>query len=274
MISSQTPRKNHLLDALTKFDLSRFSEDLELVEMPLGQVLYESGEKLKHVYFPTTSIISLLYVMENGSSAEITANGGIGGAGGLGGNASLTTGANTLSTGASTSQGGSVGDLSTGASTSTVGNLTTGSSTSQGGSVGNLTTTSQGGSVGDLSTGSSTSQGGTSTAQGGSSSSSGNTSGNATITTNYIAAKIPVSSAYAPANYPTATCMGSSSLGATGALFGFSSGSTWEAPECMKLEMARSFAQAGMLEDALAIRCTSKYAAAAPSCIALQKNNN
>lgn len=71
MASSQYPRKNHLLDALTKFDLSRFSNDLELIDMPLGQVLYESGEKLKYVYFPTTSIISLLYVMENGSSAEI-----------------------------------------------------------------------------------------------------------------------------------------------------------------------------------------------------------
>lgn len=71
MVASQTPRKNHLLEALTRFDLDRFVEELELIEMPLGKVLYESGEKLNHVYFPTTSIISLLYVMENGSSAEI-----------------------------------------------------------------------------------------------------------------------------------------------------------------------------------------------------------
>lgn len=71
MTVSQSPRKNHLLDALTKFDLGRFTEDLEQVELTLGQVLYESGEKLKYAYFPTTAIISLLYVMENGASAEI-----------------------------------------------------------------------------------------------------------------------------------------------------------------------------------------------------------
>lgn len=63
--------RNHLLDALTQFDLKRFEEDLELVELPLGLVLYESGEKLNYVYFPTTAIISLLYVMEDGASAEI-----------------------------------------------------------------------------------------------------------------------------------------------------------------------------------------------------------
>ena len=56
---------------LTKIDLERFSKDLELIEMPLGEVLYESGEKLNYVYFPTTSIVSLLYVMEDGASAEI-----------------------------------------------------------------------------------------------------------------------------------------------------------------------------------------------------------
>jgi CRP-like cAMP-binding protein len=49
----------------------RWLPHLELVEMPLGKVLYESGAILSHVYFPTTAIISLLYVMENGSSAEI-----------------------------------------------------------------------------------------------------------------------------------------------------------------------------------------------------------
>jgi CRP-like cAMP-binding protein len=68
---SSSPEQNHLLNALKCNNINRFSEDLELVKMPLGQVLYESGEKLKYVYFPTTSIISLLYVMENGASAEI-----------------------------------------------------------------------------------------------------------------------------------------------------------------------------------------------------------
>jgi CRP-like cAMP-binding protein len=52
-------------------EFERLSPHLEVVEMPLGEVLYESGERLQHVYFPTTSIVSLLYVMEDGSSAEI-----------------------------------------------------------------------------------------------------------------------------------------------------------------------------------------------------------
>jgi CRP-like cAMP-binding protein len=66
-----TPLQNHLLDALPPAELDFFRANLELVEMPLGEVLYESGERLRHVYFPTTSIVSLLYVMEDGSSAEI-----------------------------------------------------------------------------------------------------------------------------------------------------------------------------------------------------------
>ena len=65
------PKLNHLLAALPAPEWSRWEPQLELVEMPLGQVLYESGGKLDHVYFPTTSIVSLLYVMENGASAEI-----------------------------------------------------------------------------------------------------------------------------------------------------------------------------------------------------------
>ncbi|MDP3608235.1 MAG: Crp/Fnr family transcriptional regulator [Methylophilus sp.] len=68
---SHNHNQNHLLNALKAIDINRFNEDLELVEMPLGQVLYESGEKLDHVYFPTTAVISLLYVMENDLSAEI-----------------------------------------------------------------------------------------------------------------------------------------------------------------------------------------------------------
>ncbi|MDO9093744.1 MAG: Crp/Fnr family transcriptional regulator [Rubrivivax sp.] len=65
------PRHNHLLAALPAEEWDRWLPLLEKVDMPLGQVLYESGRTLAHVYFPTTSIVSLLYVMENGSSAEI-----------------------------------------------------------------------------------------------------------------------------------------------------------------------------------------------------------
>lgn len=65
------PKKNHLLAALAGEVLQRWLPLLEAVEMPLGHVLYESGKTLNHVYFPTTAIVSLLYVMENGASAEI-----------------------------------------------------------------------------------------------------------------------------------------------------------------------------------------------------------
>lgn len=65
------PRKNHLLAVLPDGEWQRIRPLLEYVEMPLGQVVYESGGTLKHVYFPLTSIVSLLYVMENGASAEI-----------------------------------------------------------------------------------------------------------------------------------------------------------------------------------------------------------
>jgi len=65
------PQQNHLLDALPEEDFLRISPMLELVEMELGHALYESGGHLKHVYFPTTSIVSLLYVLESGASAEI-----------------------------------------------------------------------------------------------------------------------------------------------------------------------------------------------------------
>ncbi len=71
---SQTPHspaQNYLLAALPTDEFERLAPQLELVEMPLGEVLYESGGQLKHVYFPTTAIVSLLYVLENGSSAEI-----------------------------------------------------------------------------------------------------------------------------------------------------------------------------------------------------------
>jgi CRP-like cAMP-binding protein len=66
-----TPRQNHLLAVLPDEDLDRLVRHLELVPLPLGTALYESGDQLSHVYFPTTAIVSLLFVMENGSSAEI-----------------------------------------------------------------------------------------------------------------------------------------------------------------------------------------------------------
>ena len=71
MAMSPEPRKNHLLAALPEVERERWLPQLEQVEMPLGQVLYESGDKMSHVYFPTTAIVSLLYVMEDGASAEI-----------------------------------------------------------------------------------------------------------------------------------------------------------------------------------------------------------
>ena len=63
--------KNHLLAALPQAEWQRWLPQCESVDMPLGQVLYESGGTLSHVYFPTTSIVSMLYVMESGASAEI-----------------------------------------------------------------------------------------------------------------------------------------------------------------------------------------------------------
>jgi CRP-like cAMP-binding protein len=62
---------NHLLAALPRSVWDRWRLHLESVELPLGEVLHESGAKLSHVYFPTSAIISLLYVMENGAAAEI-----------------------------------------------------------------------------------------------------------------------------------------------------------------------------------------------------------
>lgn len=65
------PRANWLLAALGDAEWERWLPSLEPMAMPLGKVLYEPGGKLSHVYFPTTAIVSLLYVMENGASAEI-----------------------------------------------------------------------------------------------------------------------------------------------------------------------------------------------------------
>ncbi len=64
-------KQNQLLANLTAPELKRMRPYLELTNMPLGHVVYESGRVLEHVYFPTTAIVSLLHVLENGSSAEI-----------------------------------------------------------------------------------------------------------------------------------------------------------------------------------------------------------
>jgi CRP-like cAMP-binding protein len=71
MPSPHLPTQNLLLAALPKPEFERLLPHFELIPMTLGSVLYESGGRLEHVYFPTTSIVSLLYVMEDGASAEI-----------------------------------------------------------------------------------------------------------------------------------------------------------------------------------------------------------
>ena len=81
MVAPQLPneniarKQNHLLAALPDQQWLRWQTHLEPVELLLGQVLYESGSTLSHVYFPTSSIVSLLYVLENGASAEIAVAG-------------------------------------------------------------------------------------------------------------------------------------------------------------------------------------------------------
>jgi CRP-like cAMP-binding protein len=71
MPTAHSARQNHLLAALPAIEYERLLGDLEPISMPLGEVLYESGSHLGRVYFPTTSIVSLLYVMEDGAFAEI-----------------------------------------------------------------------------------------------------------------------------------------------------------------------------------------------------------
>ena len=82
MSSKHDPNQNHLLAALLDAEFDRLAPHLELVHMLLGDVLYESGGKLRHVYFPTTSIISIHYLLEDGGSSEIA---GVGNEGVLGG---------------------------------------------------------------------------------------------------------------------------------------------------------------------------------------------
>jgi CRP-like cAMP-binding protein len=71
MLTAPYPRQNHLLAALSLAERDRVYSDLQLVLMPLGKVLYESGDVLRHVYFPTDCIVSLLNVLQDGTSAEI-----------------------------------------------------------------------------------------------------------------------------------------------------------------------------------------------------------
>lgn len=67
-----SPLQNHLLAALPPAIQQRLLPMLELFPLPLGKVLYESGDTMRYVYFPTDAIVSLLYVMESGASAEIS----------------------------------------------------------------------------------------------------------------------------------------------------------------------------------------------------------
>ncbi|HSV35203.1 MAG TPA: Crp/Fnr family transcriptional regulator [Ramlibacter sp.] len=71
MACPHSTTQNHLLAAFPTDEYARISPDLELVPMPLGEVLSESGGRAPHVYFPTTCIVSLLYVLKDGASAEI-----------------------------------------------------------------------------------------------------------------------------------------------------------------------------------------------------------
>ena len=78
MPSPHNPKQNHILAALPAADYARVLPDLELVAMPLGWAMYESGGHMSYLYFPTTSLVSLLYVMEDGASAEIAIIGNCG----------------------------------------------------------------------------------------------------------------------------------------------------------------------------------------------------
>ena len=78
---SHDPKSNHLLAALPEAEWTRWLPQLKAVDLPLGKVLYESGMRQSHIYFPTTAIVSLLYVMESGASAEIAVVGNEGAVG-------------------------------------------------------------------------------------------------------------------------------------------------------------------------------------------------
>ncbi len=88
-----SPKQNHLLAALPEVDYEYLRPHMELVEMRLGSVLYESGSRMAHCYFPVSGVVSLLYVMHDGASAEIAVTGNDG----LVGIAILLGGGTTLS---------------------------------------------------------------------------------------------------------------------------------------------------------------------------------
>jgi CRP-like cAMP-binding protein len=71
MTRPDKPRQNLLLASLPDAEWERWKPQLEMVDLPLGKVLYESGERMKFVYFPSSGIVSLLYVLNSGASAEI-----------------------------------------------------------------------------------------------------------------------------------------------------------------------------------------------------------
>lgn len=70
-VSANHAQQNHLLASLQKDDLLRVISKVELVSLDLGDVIYESGDKMDYAYFPTTAVVSMLYLMENGGTAEI-----------------------------------------------------------------------------------------------------------------------------------------------------------------------------------------------------------
>lgn len=99
--SHHAPTQNQLIAALTVEVFDRISPNLELIAMPLGEVICESGGKMQYVYFPTTAIISLHYIMENGAMAEIA---GVGNEGVLG--ISIFMGGNSTTSRAAVYAGG------------------------------------------------------------------------------------------------------------------------------------------------------------------------
>jgi hypothetical protein len=95
------PNRNQLLAALPAEEFGRLAPHLELVPMRLGDTLYEPGGVQKYAYFPTTAIVSLLYVLESGSSSEVA---GVGNEGVLG--ISLFMGGDTTPSSAVVQTGG------------------------------------------------------------------------------------------------------------------------------------------------------------------------
>src|SRR4051794_41857145 len=102
-MASHSSSQNHLLAALPTAEYDRLAPHLELVPLPLGEVLYEPGGQLHHAYFPTSSIVSLHYVTESGASAEIA---GVGNEGVVGISLFMGGDTTTSSAGVETAGGG------------------------------------------------------------------------------------------------------------------------------------------------------------------------